>query len=173
MLNKWLSANFEKSKDAELSTNVNITYDHYVTACIAANNIVPVKVEELRKTLFEMFGSSFVVKDDSAYKGVIRKQKKKKSSATKVRSDTLKMKDVLRTTFTTLGNPKKGLRFRALQQSIAANFPGLKIELHPAVLKRALERGIYSGDLECVSCCLFAVSISALYMQCMGVHNMV
>jgi len=52
-----------------------------------------------------MFGSSFVVKDDSAYKGVIRKQKKKKSSATKVRSDTLKMKDVLRTTFTTLGNP--------------------------------------------------------------------
>ena len=44
-----LSANFEKSKDAELSTNVNITYDHYVTACIAANNTVPVKVEELRK----------------------------------------------------------------------------------------------------------------------------
>ena len=60
---------------------------------------------------------------------------------------------------------KKGLRFRALQQSIAANFPGLKIEFHPAVLKRALERGSYSGDLECVSCCLLAVSISALCMQ--------
>ena len=58
------------------------------------------------QALFEMFGSSFVVKDDSAYKGVIRTQKKKKRlSATKARADTLKMKDVLRTTFTTLGNP--------------------------------------------------------------------
>ena len=47
------------------------------------------------------------MKDNSVYKGVIRKRrKKKKSDATKVQADTLKlkMKDILETTFTKLGN---------------------------------------------------------------------
>lgn len=42
-----LTTNFEKSETDELSTND--TYDHYVTACIAANNTVPVKFEQLKK----------------------------------------------------------------------------------------------------------------------------
>ena len=42
-----LTTNFEKSETDELSAND--TYDHYVTACIAANNTVPVKFEQLKK----------------------------------------------------------------------------------------------------------------------------
>ena len=56
---------------------------------------------------------------------------------------------------------KKGLRFRMILQSIAVNYPALRIELHPTMLKRALERGMYSGNVECVSNFLFAVSVSA------------
>ena len=54
----------------------------------------------------ETFPSGFTVKEDSTYKGVIRKRQKKRNPSTLVKADTLKlkMKDILEQTFKKLGN---------------------------------------------------------------------
>ncbi|XP_067673713.1 heterochromatin protein 1-binding protein 3-like [Haliotis asinina] len=144
----WMEANLESKEECRVS--LNSLYDYYGEACSFDGTTV-VDQPMFNKRITDKFGKAFALKESSPYKGLI-KEKKSKGKGSTVKADTLKikMKDIIEEAIKEAGNPVKGVRFFSLKQYIACNYPALRVDLRPAYLKVALERGVKYGYIQLV-----------------------
>ncbi|XP_046579064.1 eukaryotic translation initiation factor 5B-like [Haliotis rubra] len=144
----WMEANLESKEECRVS--LNSLYDYFGEACSFDGTAV-VDQPMFNKRITDKFGKAFALKESSPYKGLI-KEKKSKGKGSTVKADTLKikMKDIIEEAIKEAGNPVKGVRFFSLKQYIACNYPALRVDLRPAYLKVALERGVKYGYIQLV-----------------------